>query len=77
MVSFIYECLEEVFYGSTIARFLYLRKGSEEIRREIRTAARLIISFPFEEVVCTVSPTSGFDHRDWLISLLLKVFWPY
>lgn len=50
MVSFIYECLDEMFHGSAIARFLYLSKGSEQVRREIRTAARLI-TFPFEEVV--------------------------
>lgn len=54
MVSFIYECLDEIFHSSAIARFLYLRKGSEEVRREIRTAARLIITFPFEEVVCII-----------------------
>lgn len=54
MVSFIYECLDETFYSSAVARFLYLRKGSEEVRHEIRTAARLIITFPFEEVVRTI-----------------------
>lgn len=54
MVSFIYECLDEMFYGSSVARFLYLSNGSEKVRREIRMAARLIVTFPFEEVVGTV-----------------------
>lgn len=57
MVSLIYECLDEVFYGSSIARFLYLRKGSEEVRRELRMVARLIITFPFEEVVRVIPST--------------------
>lgn len=56
MVSFLYECLGEVFHGSVFARFLYLREGSEEIRHEIRIAARLVVSFPFEEVVCIIPP---------------------
>lgn len=54
MVSFIYECLDEIFHSSAIARFLYLQKGSEEVRTEIRMAARLVITFPFEEVVRTI-----------------------
>lgn len=53
MVSLIYECLGEAFHGPAIARFLYLRKASEDIRREIKRTARLIVSFPFEEVVWT------------------------
>lgn len=72
MVSFIYECLDETFHGSTIARFLYLRKGSEEIRREIRTTSRLIVSFPFEEVVCIISSDSVFERLDGLTCIRLK-----
>lgn len=70
MVSLIYECLEEVFHGSAIARFLYLRKGSEEIRREIRTAARLILTFPFEAVVRAFPLAFTHDYREHLIDLL-------
>lgn len=51
MVSFIYECLDEMFQGSAIARFLYMRKGGEEVRHAIRMAARFIVSSPFEKVV--------------------------
>lgn len=75
MVSFIYECLGEVFHGSVIASFLYLRKGSEEVRREIRTAARLIVTFPFEEIVCTIPPGNKFDYLDKLISITIAS-WP-
>lgn len=55
MVSFIYECLDEMFQGSAIARFLYMRKGKEEVRQAIRIAARFIVSFPFEKVVGVIS----------------------
>lgn len=51
LVSFIYECLDEIFHGSTIARFLYMRNGSEEVRQRIRMTSRLILTFPFEEPV--------------------------
>lgn len=51
MVSLIYECLGEVFHGSAVAQFLYLRKASEDARRDIRKMARLIVAFPFEELV--------------------------
>lgn len=60
MVSFIYECLDEMFYSSSVARFLYLSNGSEKVRREIKTAARLIYTFPFENVVRTIPPFSMF-----------------
>lgn len=72
MVSFIYECLGEVFHGSTVASFLYLRKGSEEVRRDIRTAARLIITFPFEEVVRAIPFRLMFGYLDMLISIHMK-----
>lgn len=51
LVSFIYESMDEVFHGSTVARFLYLRNGSAEVRERIRTISRLIRTFPFEEPV--------------------------
>lgn len=76
MVSFIYECLDEIFHSSAVARFLYLQKGSEEVRREIRTAARLIITFPFEEVVRIIPSCLMFGHSLMLTSILLKAFLP-
>lgn len=65
MVAFIYECLNETFDTSAVVRFLYMRKGSEEIRREIKTAARLIITFPFEEVVHTIPIVPKFLCSDY------------
>lgn len=65
LVTFIYECLNETFSSSATARFLYMRKGSEEIRHEMKTAARLVITFPFEEVVHTVLIFSSFFHSDY------------
>lgn len=59
LVSFIYECLDEIFYGSIVAQFLYLRRGSEEIRQSMKAAARLIVNFPFEPAVCIVLLTFG------------------
>lgn len=55
LVSIIYESLGDAFHGSTLARFLYLRKASEDVRREIRTTANLIVTFPFIEVVRTLT----------------------
>lgn len=74
MVSFIYECLDEMFHGSTVARFLYLSTGSETVRREIRTTARLIVTFPFEEVVCSVRFCWAFSDIDDLTCAITTAF---
>lgn len=50
MVSLIQECLGEVFHGSLTGRLIYTTIGNN-IREDIRAAARLMFSFPFEEAV--------------------------
>ena len=50
MVSLIQECLGEVFFGCLAGRIMYTVLGTT-IRRDIMTAARLIIGFPHLEVV--------------------------
>lgn len=52
MVSLIQECLGEVFHGSLIGRLMYASLGNT-IRQDVMTEARLIITFPYEEVVRT------------------------
>lgn len=61
MVSLIYECFGEIFHGSFYARFLYLRKASEDLRSNIRTAVRLNIAFPFEDVIRIITSTLNSD----------------
>lgn len=68
MVSFIYECLDEIFHGSAVSRFLYSLKGSEEVRDRIKITSRLIVTFPFEEVVRTTSPFFMFGYPGMLTS---------
>lgn len=68
--------MDEVFHGSTIARFLYLRNGSEEVRERIRTTSRLIRTFPFEEPVCDNFPYRLLSCDSYLTWTLLKAFLP-
>lgn len=76
LVSFVYECLDEIFHGSAMARFLYLRGGSEEVRRGIRTAARLFVTFPFEAAVRTVPPDLKLGCPDALTPVCMKACSP-
>lgn len=52
MVSLLLEHLAKVFLASIPCRFVYTTIG-DSTRQEIFETARVIISFPFEEVVRT------------------------
>lgn len=54
MVSFIYESLGEVFHGPFAASFLYNRKRTADIRDKIKLATRLLLNFPYREIVCVL-----------------------
>lgn len=53
MVSLIYDCSGDTFHGAFVARLLYLRKASDDIRHHIQTVARLVVTYPFEQAVCS------------------------